>query len=190
MSADGTTGIVYGPHRKFSETEDAFRKSESDGHIASTCSYLSSAVIEYRNTYQNTTSETALGNISDLNDHLCGTEQMRALDSHSDGHEALLARKPPKCVKTFDEVETAGTEVTFRCIDCRGCEKCKKSKRVDAISHQEEVEQVIIDRNVTVDIVKCITTHFLPFVADPDVRIDLVAQERYARKIYESMVKR
>ena len=190
LSADGTTGIVYGPHRKFSETEDAFRKSESDGHIASTCSYLSSSVIEYRNAYQNTTSETALGNISDLNDHLCGTEQMRALDSHSDGHEALLARKPPKCVKTFDEVETAGTEVTFRCIDCRGCEKCKKSKRVDAISHQEEVEQAIIDRNVTVDIVKCISTHLLPFVADPDARIDSAAQERYARKIYESMVRR
>ena len=189
VSADGTTGIVYGPHKKFSETEEDFRKFDPNSHSAKK-SYLSSSVIEYRNAYQNITGPTALGNTSDSNDHLCGTEQMCLLDSHSGGGEALLARKPPKCVKTFDEVDTAGTEVTYRCIDCRGCENCRKSKRVDAISHQEEVEQHIIERNVTVDVDNCTTSHLLPFVVDPDIRLDPIAQERLAMKIYQAMVKK
>ena len=29
--------------------------------------------------------------------------------------------RAPKCVKQFDDVEKAGTEVSFRCVDCRDC---------------------------------------------------------------------
>ena len=187
VSGDGTSGIVYGPHKIFSDTENEFRKS-NPCHLA-TKSHLASSVIEYRETYHEMTSQTALGNISNT-DQLCGTEQMSILDPLNCGGRAFLARKSPKCVKTFDEIETAGTEATFRCIDCRGCEKCKKSKRVDAISNQEEIEQEIIDRNVIVDTNKCLTSHLLPFIADPDLRIDSVAQERLARHIYLGMVKK
>ena len=187
VGADGTTGIVYGPHKSFSDTENEFRK-KNPSHLA-TKSYLAPSVIEYREAYCDMTGQTALGNIADSTDLLCGTKQMNILDSLTGGG-TLLARKSPKCVKVFDEIETAGTEVTFRCPDCRGCEKCKKSKRVDAISNQEEIEQEIIDRNVVVDIEKCITSHFLPFVADPDLRIDSAAQERLARHIYLGMIKK
>ena len=31
----------------------------------------------------------------------------------------LVARKPPKCVKRFDEIKSAGTEVLYRCNNCR-----------------------------------------------------------------------
>ena len=187
VGADGTTGIVYGPHKSFSDTENEFRK-KNPSHLAMRA-YLAPSVIEYRSAYCDMTGQTALGNISDSTDQICGTKQMNILDTHSGG-EAFLARKPPKCVKIFDEIETAGTEVTFRCTDCRGCEKCKKSKRVDAISNQEEIEQEIIDRNVVVNIETCITSHSLPFVADPDLRIDSVAQERLARQIYLGMIKK
>ena len=93
-------------------------------------------------------------------------------------------------MKTFDEVDSAGTEATFRCLDCRRCKKCKKSKRVDAISIQEEIEQGLIERNVTVDVNSCKTSHLLPFVADPDLRLDSSAQERLAHQIYQNMVKK
>ena len=178
---------MYGSHKSFSDTENEFRK-KNPSHLA-TKSYLAPSVIEYREAYCDMTGQTALGNIADSTDQLCGTKQMNILDSLTGGG-TLLARKSPKCIKVFDEIETAGTEVTFRCPDCRGCEKCKKSKRVDAISNQEEIEQEIIDRNVVVDIEKCITSHFLPFVADPDLRIDSAAQERLARHIYLGMSKK
>ena len=32
-----------------------------------------------------------------------------------------VGRKAPKCVREYDEIERAGTEVTYRCADCRGC---------------------------------------------------------------------
>ena len=35
--------------------------------------------------------------------------------------EVYLKRKPPKCIKVFDEIENAGTEISYRCVDCRNC---------------------------------------------------------------------
>ena len=191
VSADGTTGVVVGPHAKFTEIEQSFRESQADGNsTAVSYSCYSPSVIEYRNAYYNSTSKTALDNTSDSGNHLCGTSQAGDLDPYSCSENILLARRPPKCVKIFDEVDTAGTEATFRCIDCRSCEKCKTSKKVDALSIQEEIEQGVIDRNVEVDVEKGMTTHLLPFLTDPDLRLDSDAQERLARKVYEGVVKK
>ena len=83
----------------------------------------------------------------------------------------------------FDEIERAGTEVTYRCVDCRGCLKCKNGVRLDAISIQEEVEQSMIERAVRVDIDQCRSSSKLPFVvADPDSRI--VPNEQDALNVY------
>ena len=62
--------------------------------------------------------------------------------------DVYAAKKPTKCIKSFDEIENTGTEVTYRCIDCRNCPECKKSQRLDSVSIQEEVEQSIINRCV------------------------------------------
>ena len=93
---DGTTGIVYGPHKKFSEIEENFRKSNPNSNFSAKA-YLSSSVIEYRNAYHDVTSGTALGNISDSGDLLCGTEQVKVLDSYN--CSGLPTAKTPKCVK-------------------------------------------------------------------------------------------
>ena len=189
LSKDGTSGVLIGPHQRFSEVEKEFHKSNPSKNLTAKSSYYAPSVIEYRNAYYEMTNNTALGMLPDDDVSLCGTQQLQTLDPQN-GSTALLVRNIPKCVKTFDEVETAGTEVTFRCEDCRGCEKCKKSKRVEAISIQEEIEQGIIDRNVTVDISARKTSHLLPFVADPDVRIDSAAQEQLALRIFQQMIKR
>ena len=52
--------------------------------------------------------------------------------------------------RQFDEIESAGTEVTYRCMDC--CLKCKHGPRFDAMSIQEEIEQSLIERCVQVDV--------------------------------------
>ena len=49
-------------------------------------------------------------------------------------------------------METAGTEITYRCKDCKDCPECKKRDRFESISIQEEIEQTVIERSVNVDI--------------------------------------
>ena len=80
-----------------------------------------------------------------------------------------------------------GTEVMYRCLDCRNCQNCKKSQKIDAMSIQEEIEQDLIKRNVVVDTEKCKTIAKLPFVTDPD--IILRPNEKIALKINEGQVK-
>ena len=65
---------------------------------------------------------------------------------------AFVSKRSPKCVKQFDKIEKAGTEVSYRCIDCRSCPKCKNGASFDAISIQEEIEQGLIERSIHVDI--------------------------------------
>ena len=96
--------------------------------------------------------------------------------------------RAPKCVKQFDDIERAGTEVSFRCVDCRDCPKCKLGERVEAISIQEEVEQNLIEQNVVVDPDKGVTTCKLPFLVDPDSR--LVPNEQVALKVFRQQVKK
>ena len=83
---------------------------------------------------------------------------------------AYAVRKPPKCLKQFDQIECAGTEVTYRCVECSDCLKCKNGSRVDALSIQDEVEQSLIDRLVEVDEERGRTIACLPFVVVPDSR--------------------
>ena len=71
--------------------------------------------------------------------------------------KAYANKRVPRCAKQFEEIEKSGTEINFRCVDCRSCVKCKNSMRFDAISMQEEVEQTLIERAVRVEKDKCVT---------------------------------
>jgi hypothetical protein len=103
--------------------------------------------------------------------------------------EMYAARRAPKCIKQYDEIERAGTEVTYRCVDCRGCIKCKTGERFDAISIQEELEQALIEKSVKVNPDDCTTTAKLPFVVDPDTRLNPEAVLITATKVYKSQVR-
>ena len=65
-------------------------------------------------------------------------------------------------------IENAGTEVSYRCINCRNCVECKNSGQVEYISIQEELEQNIINKSVYVDIAKGVTIAKLPFLVSPE----------------------
>ena len=62
--------------------------------------------------------------------------------------ESFTARRPPQNSKMYEAVENAGTEVTYRCVECRNCSECKKYGQIESISIQEEVKQSIIERSV------------------------------------------
>ena len=66
------------------------------------------------------------------------------------------------------KIEKAGSEVTYRCVDCRSCVKCKSGMRIEAISIQEEIEQGLIEKCVHVDVTQGTTTAKLPFLANAD----------------------
>ena len=80
---------------------------------------------------------------------------------------SLTTRRPPKISQRFDKIENAGTEITYRCKDCRNCPECKKSDRFESISIQEEIEQAVIETSVVVDINKGRTIAKLPFLSNP-----------------------
>ena len=105
----------------------------------------------------------------------------------SDGSEVYVGKRPPKCIKTFEQVENSGTEVTYRCVDCRSCVRCKSGPRWEAVSIQEEIEQELIEKAVTVDPVLRRSRSRLPFIVpDPDNR--LVDNEHVALKVYHRQI--
>ena len=121
---------------------------------------------------------------SSVSDHLCCSL------SESENVYIGKTRKPraPKCVKQFDDVEKAGTEVSFRCVDCRDCMKFKRGERIEAISIQEEVDQDLIERNVFVDPDKGVTSCKLPFLVDPESR--LVPNDNGALQVFWQQVRK
>ncbi len=196
LSVDGTTGVVGGPHPKFTEVErrlfgskrSAEDNTQASSPMMSACAYLTQSARTYRENFEVfTESSLVCESMPDLVCQMCGTQVYQNPIPCSD--PTHVAKRPPKGAKTFDEVDTAGTEVLYRCEGCRNCETCKTSQRVDDISIADEAEQHLIERCVTVDIEECKTSHLLPFVVNPDTRIDQKAQERMAIKVYNGVIK-
>ena len=123
--------------------------------------------------------EPNMFDIEEIREYMC--------DSKNCLCNALTSKRSPKCVKQF-EVENAGTEVIFRCVECRSCQKCKNSTRLDAISVQEEIEQGLIERCVHVDVSRGIATVKLRFVTDPDSLLN--PNENEALQVYRGQVKK
>ena len=100
----------------------------------------------------------------------------------------LVARRPPRNWKKFEKIEAAGTEVSYRCVRCRGCKDCKCGEKIEFISIQEEVEQSVIDKSVKVNLDKGCTTAKLPFICDPTKK--LKSNENIAKTIYFRQIKK
>ena len=185
-SFDGTCGIIAGPHAEFT-------KIDRSAHFAinKKISYFTLPVQKYNEYF-------ALGkdvpllinkNLDDFSDSR--SDYLLLLEDipnrlELENNEYFLAKKGPRNLKKFEKIEEAGTNISYRCVKCRNCLDCKHGSRVEEISIQEEVEQNLIDRSVTVDVGKHVCTAKLPFLADPDSR--LVPNSHLARKVYNGQV--
>ena len=138
MSPDGSRGLVGGPHRIFSEIHKYFQGS----HL-SMSTYLTNIVNTYKNVFKMSMDMPLLGvkeiELNRSND---------LLDEHTTKSEAFANKRPLKTLKK----ESAGTEISYKCARCRGCSDCKNSQKIECISIQEEIEQIIRDRSVTVEV--------------------------------------
>ncbi len=95
---------------------------------------------------------------------------------------------PSNVHKRFDAAETTGSEITYRCINCRDCMDCKNSTHLQEISVKEEVEQSIIDNSIKIDLSTQSITATLPFIANPINR--LTPNKDMALKVYRQQLKK
>ncbi len=91
----------------------------------------------------------------------------------------------------IDEIDVDNI-ISFRCEVCRKC-KCSSSNRSKMISLQEQMEQDIIDKSVTIDLQNQQVLVDLPFISDPDKILSAKhgGNNNYnqARKVYNSVCK-
>ena len=216
FSQDGTTGVVSGPHPKFTSVERA-------AHFSATSSYYTEGAKNYFRYLDSSSNVPLLGMersfvdpelINQFPGKRCihdGSESPNStLSSYYGGvdgncefgdrlaggsgmeivesGETFLGKRAPKNFKVFNELENTGLNVSYRCGNCRNCEECKKGPIVEEISLKTEYEQSLIDKSVCLDTEKNIVIAHLPFLEDPDVRLG--DNSRTARKVYNGVVKR
>ena len=178
---DGSRGIIGGPHDSFTRVQNNTENWVNSG------AYFLKNTKEYCNEFWASvdtglldipTSET----ISNY-DHGPSTN-----DNVAPYTNIYLSKRTPKLIKQFEKVEKAGTEVSYRCLRCRGCLECRKSEMVEVISLQEEMEQELVNKSVSVSLNEGCTSAYLPFLCDPTKK--LASNYHIAEKIYYSQIRR
>ena len=214
VSPCGSRGVVGGPHPKFTEIENNFKgfvngavyftetvgqlmsqwsisndipllgvkddydRGMIDGLEHTCCMRYSSGMDE---TYGASDDYCGLNDSCDVLNHECVNDEHRSA--------VMAAKRAPRCLKLFEEIEKSGTEISYRCVDCRSCVKCKNDGRIDAISIQDEFEQKLIENSVVVNADEGYTEASLPFIVDnPDIR--LAPNEEEAMKVFRSQVRK
>ena len=195
LNPDGSRGIVGGPHRIFTEVHKNLGSHLSMG------AYLTDIAQAYQNGYKLSVDISLLdmnefthffckdlNKSNDMEQPVYESATVPIEELVNDTSKAYMCRKTLKCLKSFEEIESAGTEVSYRCVRCRGCPECKQSKSIGCISIQEEVEQGIINKSVVVNLKKGYTTAKLPFLGDP---INKLAPNKYiAKRVYTRQLRK
>ena len=170
-NADGGFGVIGGPHQIFTAIEKQFKLQCN--HQST---FLSNQLSIYKEGFQINPDVSLLGYKMDDTDMYDTTD---VTDQNS-----YLSRK----IKFFNIAEDTGSEILYRCVQCRNCQKCKNHESTEAISIQEEIEQDLINQSVAVDTTSRSTVASLPFLHDPATK--LAPNKMKAMKVYEQQVKK
>ena len=188
LGVDGARGVFNGTHKGFAQT--------SGTHFTSASAYYTTAVNDYHRMRRVQDSLPLLGEKPVLSDYetddtFCcentDPNQMSASGVLCGNNLCFATKRIPKHVKRFEDIEAAGTEVTYRCVGCRNCKNCLKGPISESLSIQDEFEQNLIEKCVNVDIDLAITMAKLPFIYDP--KTHLVDNEHVARKVFNAQLK-
>ena len=179
MGIGGKQGVIGGPHEVITEVDKAQNKTWKTcqhAYLSDQCALLQrishkndNYFLEYNGNDLHLLPDTCRDNIS--------------LNEGTSCH-ILTA----KIQKRFEEIECAGSEILYRCINCRNCQKCRNGERIEYSSIKDEVEQDIINQSVSVNVEKGISVAKLPFIDDPIHK--LAHNKNKALAIYNSQVKR
>ena len=100
--------------------------------------------------------------------------------SRTQNRESYNARR------ALERVENAGSDLTYRCVNCRNYSDCKKSEQIQCISIEEEIEQDIIDSSVQAHI--SIQEEIEQDIIDSSVQAHISIQEEIEQDIIDSSV--
>jgi hypothetical protein len=154
-NVDGSRGVVGGPHSVFTEVEKRVK-----GHHISMGAYFSKILLAYRHGY-NVSLDVPLLCAKKYDDVLKDEPsdeiyQNKVMNNEHSEMSNLLYHKQQadendnlvfinqkcslKVQKKFEEIENAGTDVSYRCVKCRNCLNCKLNEQIEHVSIQEEIE--------------------------------------------------
>ena len=180
-NADGTRGVIGGPHRVFTEIESTYHTNSAN--------FVSNQYQLFKSGYQ-VNPDASLLHVKMKKD--CMNDFMISEPDEDEANQemscgagnSLLARK----LKIFENVENAGSEISYRCSNCRSCKVCKEHENNEMMSIKEEIEQDIINSSVKVDTEKRITTASLPLMHNPAIK--LAHNKDLALKVYNQQIKK
>ena len=187
LNANGTRGVVGGPHALFTEISKGFYHSSSSPQL-----YLSEQLQLFNQGFLLSPDEYYLDqnfirNVrGDANYCHNLTEGDIAKSAQSDGKYLSLVTERNQ--KLFEEVEDAGSEIFYRCMDCRKCQKCLQGDKIELISVKEEIEQDIINESIKVNLSKGEVTARLPLIYDAKER--LAPNKKKALAVFKSQISR
>ena len=104
-----------------------------------------------------------------------------------DNESGVSVYHAPRNLKRFQEAEVAGSEISYKCPDCRVCKKCKYHEHIEATSIKQEVEQNDIKKSVKVNTEKREANASLPLLGDPAIK--LAPNSQKALKTYKQQLK-
>lgn len=173
FNADGTRGVVGGPHQIFTAVDNHFTITNENKSV-----FFSDQLRKYANGFRLNPDVSLLGfKPFDVDFDVNTCNGVTTVDAYSS-----------RRIKLFNQVEETGSIITYRCVKCRNCKTCKEHDRNEMLSIREEVEQDVIDQSVVVQENQELTTARLPFMQDPKKR--LAPNKRCAMKIYQQQIKK
>ncbi|XP_066918053.1 uncharacterized protein [Clytia hemisphaerica] len=174
---DGSYGVIGGPHEVFTSIEN---------HHLSTSSQFVASQLE----------AAKFGFYIDPDIRLLGSATFSEVR-----HDLYFTNNPTYQINNDEsepstsyitnlneKFESVGTDLNYRCVNCRKCLTCKNHSAEDSISIQEEVEQDLINRSITIDPSNCSSIANLPLIHDPLVK--LAPNRDIALRVYIQQLKR
>ena len=79
---------------------------------------------------------------------------------------------PVRNQKLFDEMENAGSKISFRCIaSCHSCKLCRDHNHSEILSVREAVEQDLINNFDEVEVKNRVTIASLSLMQNPSIKV-------------------
>lgn len=189
----GFQAVLGGPHKAW---KNAYDKSTP---IASMMFYLSKEAKAFRVQTQSLSNVLCFDRKQDDD----GMDDLLAELEPEDDHECPPACLDVDCITTtmqrsrimsiktdeakMKKIDDIGTEISYRCIKCRGCKECLRGETIEKTSLTEEVEQNDIEAGIRHDVASSRLYTTLPFIKDPEQ--NLHPNKHIAYKIFESQKK-
>lgn len=161
-NSPGGRGIIGGPHKVFTEIQSSYQNSQQFH------SFLSTQYEQYKNGYQINPDVAMLGvKCDDYYNDLLSTLADQSTVITEFNRTSLVNRNH----SIFKDVENAASEINYRCINCRNCRDCKHNEMIESVSVKEEMEQELINKSVSVDLVNRVCIASLPLLYDPVLKL-------------------